>query len=928
MFRLLRSVWPVLALLLLGIGMRVFGAWATAHSASPDHSVATLMSRHIAEGTGCPVFYYGQPYMGSLEPIIGAAFCLPMGPSGVAVNLGTALCGVLLLFVIYAWGRSAAGPIAGMAALAYAAIGSPSYFQFMSWSYGGYAALVFLSAWMVWLAARIRHHTLDGIPVGLWAFALLGAVVGLGWWTSQLIAPAVAVAAVLLIPLLRRPHLIRRVAVSTVAFLLASGPFWVWNAMHDWATFRHFSAQQAAAGSYLDGVISVGAEMLFGLTGFGDVSSLFSPWARGLRFLIPVAVLLFLFLVARRLRGEDRERRTPYLVGTLLFLVALPLIAASSSRYSSQLANRYLLPAFPAIAVVIGTVTAWLVRRLRYGLGWLPLGALIVLHASSLPVYREWRTADEKVYEPIKSFGDYLDDTDLECVFLPYAAPGGANYSLNFLLDERCTFSVPGGERYSPYARRAELSEDIGVLNNHGDMIAFLETSGGRASYGGVSGFNVHYGFDYPSRSWSEVPPTNWGGAIDSEGRAVLRELADARLDTRWFEPGGENDERWVDVRFKEPVELCGVRMVSYHGREPDRWGVTAFTAAGGATQVVAEIRTTPWFWSGSRPYWRGEAHRVEAQFRRVVADGVRIHVVGDAAEISELQFFSPGPLYHSPWSARSIRSLMIANRWRTIYCSRWMANQIHRMGAGTTSLSLEPSVFGDTEHLLPKRMRLDPSTLFVVRNFDAPLCKRVLAEVGVVMFEHPLDSFVTFSFGDDTWKPEYASVDGLVWRGYACLLDSAEPREDERTPEIAVNASFENGVDLLGISVLPRDVPPGETVDVSLFWRCSGSADLEGLAVFAHFKSAGTMHFQGDHIFEPHVRPLSPGVEETVVETRRVQVPPDAPVGSHAVELGLYTQAAPHTRLRVRCATATDDRSVRIPDVLRVGGGCSDEKK
>jgi len=865
--------------------------------------------------------------MGSLEPIIGAAFCLPMGISGVAVNLGTALCGSLLLFVIYVWGRSAAGPIGGIAALSYAAIGSPSYFQFMSWSYGGYAALVLLSAWLVWLAARIRHRTLDGMPVGLWTFALFGAVVGLGWWTSQLIVPAVAVAAVLLIVLLRRPNVVQRFAVIAGGFLLASGPFWVWNATHDWATFRHFAAQQAGGGDYAAGVLSVVVEILFGLTGFGDVSPLFSPWSRGLRFIIPVAVLLFLFLAARSVRSEDREGRSPYRIGALLLLVALPLIAASSSRYSSQLANRYLLPAFPAIAVVIGTVTAWLVQRFRYGLGWLPLGVLIILHASSLPVYREWQTADEQVYEPIKSFGEYLDDTDLECIYLPYAAPGGANYSLNFLLDERCTFSVPGGERYSPYARRAELSADIGVLNNHGDMIAFLATSGGKASYGGVSGFNVHYGFDPPRRGWCEVPPSDWLHATDSEGRAVLRELGDGRLDTRWYEPGGDNEERWVDVRFAEPVDLCGVRMASYHGREPRRWRMTALDADGQAQEIVSETVGSSWFWSGARPYWGGEAYRVEAEFAPIQTHGVRIHVHGDASEISELQLFSPGDSRFASWGVRHLLQQMAPCRIRSVYCDRWLANQIYQTAAGI-SVPIEPFIFGDSEDVLPSRMRFDPLTALIVRDFEAPLCERVLASAGIVMRKARVHSWVIFLFGTDMWKPEYASVDDLVWRGYSCLLDIAEPREDARIPEIAVNARFENGVDLLGISVSPRDVAPGGTVDVSFVWRCSNTVEQERLSVFAHFKSAGETRFQGDHIFRPHVRPLSPGVEETVVETRRVRVPLDAPAGPHVVELGLYKQAFPHTRLRVRCATATDDRSVRIPNVLLVGGGFSDERK
>lgn len=37
-----------------------------------DEAIVGLMARHIRAGMGIPIFYYGQPYMGSLEALLAA----------------------------------------------------------------------------------------------------------------------------------------------------------------------------------------------------------------------------------------------------------------------------------------------------------------------------------------------------------------------------------------------------------------------------------------------------------------------------------------------------------------------------------------------------------------------------------------------------------------------------------------------------------------------------------------------------------------------------------------------------------------------------------------------------------------------------------------------------------------------------------------
>ena len=72
------------------------------------------------------------------------------------------------------------------------------------------------------------------------AWAILGIASGLSWWSSQ-IATMVLLPGVVLIA--ARPRILRRAGpyVALGLFFLASWPFWVWNARHEWATFRHLA---------------------------------------------------------------------------------------------------------------------------------------------------------------------------------------------------------------------------------------------------------------------------------------------------------------------------------------------------------------------------------------------------------------------------------------------------------------------------------------------------------------------------------------------------------------------------------------------------------------------------------------------------------------------------------------------------------------
>ena len=70
----------VLALLaLLFVGVRLLTAWLLRDEVNGDLAIVQMMVRDMTTGGVIPAFFYGQAYMGSLEPIVNAAFHLDGG---------------------------------------------------------------------------------------------------------------------------------------------------------------------------------------------------------------------------------------------------------------------------------------------------------------------------------------------------------------------------------------------------------------------------------------------------------------------------------------------------------------------------------------------------------------------------------------------------------------------------------------------------------------------------------------------------------------------------------------------------------------------------------------------------------------------------------------------------------------------------------
>ena len=823
----------VAALFVLGVGLRILGAWCFSYSASSDHGLVCLMAKHIAEGRELPVFYYGQPYMGSLEPIISSLFCRLMGFSGFAVNLGTALAGVLLLPFVYRWGRDAGGRAAGAAALAFCLVGSLVFFQYQCWSYGGYAMLVLISTALLWGTACVIEKEQAG-QAKIWHYLAIGALAGLGWWTSQLITQTFIAVGLLYLIVLRRRAFNQRLLAAVPAFVVGSLPFWIWNVGNDWKTFRFFAGSTGQI-DFGEGLHQFITDRIFGLIGIGDTPPPFRSIANALYVVVPVMMVIALVILTSDIRKKGLKGSSVHLLAGFLFLVSTAVMfAGSTSRFAAVPAARYMLPLFPALAVIIGRATAGLSARLPFKLGWLPLLFMIGLHATVLPVYLAWGTSGVHSMKTVNQFGALMKELNIDAAYAHHTSRG-PNHSLNYLLNEAFVFTDPIIERYPPYAEQVELSGNPSVLCNYDHVDAFLDSTMGTGTVSGVEAYYVHHDFRPPTGGLKEIPPDMWKSITDAGFRDVLGTVSDGNAATFWHSLQPDKDNDWLEIQFAREMAVAAVRVLSRPARYPQTWRIQSMNATGTWVDATAEMSVRDYFWSGPRIYQRGRGYRLEARFPPLRTRAIRVALSPAHTEIAELQLFAAAE-QPSEWglSFDGLSALLAERGLTEIYSDRWVANMLYRTGDSNMRVSGEPAFLSRGASLLPQRVDVSPQACLVVGHESAPMTRRVLAAAAVQSREAPIGPWVLF---DQLLEEGIENVE-LFWCGFTCV--TRDKTAVDRDPDIPAEVLFPKGIAFVGLSVLPSVAAPGSDVELLYFWRCPEAVATVELITFVHFKGSG----------------------------------------------------------------------------------------
>lgn len=259
---------PLWLCLLLALGLRLWLVIRTQGFIDGDEAVVGIQAQHILRGE-LPVYYYGQPYMGSLEAYFIALIFALVGPSTWAMRAEPILLSLALVWLTW----RLAGALADAAKLLaparrlfmtiaalFAAI-PPLYDAVMETrTWGGHIEIYVITLLLLLSALRLtqRWHAGATRRELLLRWAGLGFLIGLGFWIYPLIISAILTAilwiagyGVVEFLKARRPNegqqrsiapVLQRFALAVAALpaaFVGFAPALVWGATHQWANITY-----------------------------------------------------------------------------------------------------------------------------------------------------------------------------------------------------------------------------------------------------------------------------------------------------------------------------------------------------------------------------------------------------------------------------------------------------------------------------------------------------------------------------------------------------------------------------------------------------------------------------------------------------------------------------------------------------------------
>jgi len=448
-----RGVLPFAALAFVSAGLT---GWLLVSSRIPrgaDQAVPALMARHILEGKGHPVFYWGSTYGGSLEPhLLAGAFKIFGDSPAVYRSLLVVLYAVFLAGTVALTRRFFGRPAALVSALFLAV--PPFFLPYkVLTSDGAYASVALLG--LASLAfALTADERLGARRPALGACFLLGLAAGLGFWVTPVTLPVAGVAFLWLVGRPRPRPGARALTGYALGALAGATPSLIWNARHGWASLRAPEMAPAAGASLLANAKGFFAESLPVLLGAARPHFTSDPHASFPGALVAVPVLVAVLLVPA-LDVARRDRRVRLLFGALLALSAATVFSARLTPSEP----RYLVAAYAVLAPLLGISLGSVFMGNRRPLAAAGLAAFVLLVAAQL----------SSAIHAHRHLGD-TDDTQvsgpLETLLAALRTEGVTRAWANYWTAYRVTFESKGEILATPIpredgAREASFDEAV-----------------------------------------------------------------------------------------------------------------------------------------------------------------------------------------------------------------------------------------------------------------------------------------------------------------------------------------------------------------------------------------------------------------------------------------------------------------------------------
>lgn len=362
MSRELLSKSAIVALVLvLAASVRIAFLVSTDFNIDADEAIVGLMAKHISEGRGIPIFYYGQHYMGSPEPMLVSLVMRAFGPTVVALKIVPLIFSVIFVWGVYLVGREVGGIRSGQLAALFAAVPPAPLLVWSGKARGGFIELLCVGIFAFLLCMRMLKSR-QRLPTG--KLFTLGFILGFGWWmNNQIIYFMLPIGLMCIFRFWRSPRdLIIGAAIGFGGFFLGGLPFWLYNIENGFVSFAELRGPgTTGVWGNIQGLFATAIPILLGAKRFWEDKDTF-PFATVMGYLLVFVPIVFVLWRSYQRRDRSSLRAEDDLSLLLFFLFALfGVFSLSSFGYLSH-APRYLLPFYAGLFPLLGFALAVLAR--------------------------------------------------------------------------------------------------------------------------------------------------------------------------------------------------------------------------------------------------------------------------------------------------------------------------------------------------------------------------------------------------------------------------------------------------------------------------------------------------------------------------------------------------------------------------------------
>jgi 4-amino-4-deoxy-L-arabinose transferase-like glycosyltransferase len=840
------------------LAVRIAFAWLYRCDVNPDGAIVHLMVQHMVSGDHpWPVFFYGQAYMGSFEPMVSALLAKLFGYSFFTVCCGTALFGAATVACAALWAGHVGGRRAGWIAVSLLVLGLQPYIHYFASPRGGYGALLFFTTATLAWGAHLLEREMRDAPRGFAAYFLLGLGAGLGFWSNFLTFPAVAAVGLAFL-LWRGWRAVRRRILLPAAggFVLGALPLWAWNLRHDWASLDMSGSVGFTVAGAAKSLALIAGPRLRELLGVNQ------GYSRPVAILVVVVHLLLLpgalALLAKvpsrsRTKDGDRSEASSPLLRmhvsvAALWLGVFLLCFAASPQYTNFHTPRYLLPAVPIaawLAAIGATRAPWRsVRLATLACAALSLAWQLHMLPNSVRFHRKHMAA----LEAFTDVGETLVENGIRTAYASYLS-----YLVNPITKGEAVCSDPRMERYRPYARRLEFDPSPAVLDDFGGLSRWIHATGGSMKTLTASDRPIFHDLQPPPLPLVDVSLAE-ARMTDGNGNAFGDSLRDLHCRTHFLDTHSVHTPEDVFIAFPEPTAVSCVRLWGV-ALPPSFWEVAVREADSAEFRTLAtQVGATDLFWSGPRVYWSGPQHRHECRFPETTAREFRIRFVTDPTRrhvhIPEIQLLREDAGVGEEL-APPIEPLVDALRARGVerlYADRWIANRVFERTGGEiwTSRARDALLHMDRQTDPAADVTLAPGTAILSPLCGVPSLRKALAMRCVPFTEEALPPYGTLFHPEPRSDAKGLPVHtGIRFAGaYALLVQDAEWAR-ARLEQLGETTRLEDARELAELA--PDSLPVLRTY-ADLLAR--GGAPDEAAAVTARIDSLRNLQVQGPATF------------------------------------------------------------------------------